>query len=215
MIDFYEELATKLSQAPDLGRVTRALARETVLRQVMTETGESREIVADMIDAMDSMSEEAVLDLTDGEPTTLRDALSRYVERLNNLGNQKREEIYANIADELDTLLTYPWPVQQPGVHVDLEDNLERREGEPHGYHRRRTTETGYPLMGSSDAEREESHQRAIRIQRQAMRDHVFVGDGQYCEAMLPTGVSGSPETGIIAMTAGCGYGRDTHPDVS
>jgi len=124
MIDFYEELATKLSQAPDLDRVTRALARERAIRDTMTETGESREIVADMIDAMDSMSEEAVLDLTDGEPTTLRDALSRYVERLNNLGDQKREEIYANIADELDTILAYPWPAEQPGVHVDLEDNL-------------------------------------------------------------------------------------------
>ena len=96
----------------------------------------------------------------------------------------------------------------------DLEDSLERLEGDPPGGHVRETTGTGYPLMGSSPAERIESVERAARIKGQAMRDHVFIGDGPYCEAMLPMGVSGSPETGIITMTAGCGYGRDTHPEV-
>lgn len=209
MIDFYEELATKLSQAPDLGRVADALTRETVLRQVMTETGESREIVADMIDAMDSMSEESMLDLTDGEPTTLRDALSRYVESLERYPNGVHTD---TVAAELTALLNHPWPAEQPGVHVDLEDSLERREGEPQGYHRRRTTETGYPLMGSSDAEREESHQRGIRIQRQAMRDHVFVGDGRYCEAWR-TLTDRMTAEGRLVMRDQCGYGRDTHPD--
>lgn len=205
------ELTELLAGADDLGAWAAALARETAIRQVMAETGEPREIVEEAVGAMDAMAEEGVLDLAEGNPTTLRDGLERYVEVL-----AGRDEVLARdwVLSDLYALLNYPWPTERRGIHVDPEDSLERREGEPVGYHRRRTTETGYPLMGSSDAEREEAHQRAIRIQRQAMRDHAFVGEGQYCEAMLPMGVSGSPETGIITMTAGCGYGRDTHPEV-
>jgi hypothetical protein len=204
------ELRDLLAKADDLGAWADALSRETAIRQVMEETGEPREVVEEAVGAMDAMAEEGVLDLAEGNPTTLRDGLARYVEVL-----ADRDEVLARdwVLSDLYALLNYPWAAERPGVPVDPEDSLERREGEPVGYHRRRTTETGYPLMGSSDAEREEAHQRTIRIQRQAMRDHVFVGDGRYCEAMLPMGSSGSEETGIITMTAGCGYGRDTHPD--
>jgi len=204
------ELRDLLAKADDLGAWADALSRETAIRQVMEETGEPREVVEEAVGAMDAMAEEGVLDLAEGNPTTLRDGLARYVEVL-----ADRDEVLARdwVLSDLYALLNYPWAAERPGVPVDPEDSLERQEGEPVGYHRRRTTETGYPLMGSSDAEREEAHQRTIRIQRQAMRDHVFVGDGRYCEAMLPMGSSGGEETGIITMTAGCGYGRDTHPE--
>jgi hypothetical protein len=70
-----------------------------------------------------------------------------------------------------------------------------------------------YPLMGSSPAERAEALERSERIRREAMRDHQFEGDGPYCAAMLPVGSSGTSETGVVTMTAACGYPRDTHPD--
>jgi hypothetical protein len=97
----------------------------------------------------------------------------------------------------------------------DLEDSLERLEGDPPGWHVRETTETGYPLMGSSPAERIESVERAARIKGQAMRDHVFIGDGPYCEARISTRPQGSPEVGTITGWVGCGYPRDTHPEVA
>lgn len=100
-----------------------------------------------------------------------------------------------------------------PVVTPDLEDSLERLKSDPPGWHVRETTETGYPLMGSSLAERAEAVERIARIKAQAMRDHVFVGDGPYCEARISTRSQGSPEVGIITGWAGCGYPADTHPE--
>lgn len=96
-----------MAQVDDLDQVTRALARETVIRQAMAETGESREIVVEMLDASISMDQEAVLDLMEGEPTTLRAGLQRYVEEL-----EGRDELQPRdrVISELDTLLAYPWP---------------------------------------------------------------------------------------------------------
>jgi hypothetical protein len=85
---------------------------------------------------------------------------------------------------------------------------------DPPNYHFRRLTRDGYPLMGSSPAEEAEARQRAERIRVQAMRDHVFVGEGQYCQARLSFAPMGSAETGTITGWAGCGYGRGTHPEV-
>jgi hypothetical protein len=99
---------------------------------------------------------------------------------------------------------------QWPGV----KDDLPRLEGEPTGWHWREVTETGYPLVGSSPAERQESQERGARIQRQAMRDHPFVGEGPYCDARITTRPMGRPETGTVTGWVGCGYGRDTHPVV-
>lgn len=195
-----------------LKQVRDALARETAIREVMAESGESREVVEEAIGAMDAMAGEAVLDLTEGEPTTLRDALERYVAVL-----EERDEILARdwVLSDLAALLTYPFPAGATGLAIDPEDSLERKPGEPEGYHRRETiTLEGYPLMGSSPAERAESLARGERIRRQAMRDHLFVqGDGPHCAAMLAVGASGSPETGTITMMAACGYPRETHPD--
>ena len=97
-----------------------------------------------------------------------------------------------------------PWPSEV--------DTLPSSPEDPPGYHVREKTETGYPLMGSSPAEREEARQRAARIKRQAMRDHPFVGEGTYCEARISTWPQGTEETGMVTGWVGCGYGRDTHP---
>lgn len=92
------------------------------------------------------------------------------------------------------------------------EDNLERRDGDPEGFHVREKTETGYPLMDSSPAECAEAEQRLARIKADAMRDHFFEGEGRYCEARIHASPIGSAETGTITGWIGCGYGRDTHP---
>lgn len=90
----------------DLDEVRRALVRETVIRQTMARSGEGRAPVADMVDALDSMGQEAVLDLAEGEPTTLVDALRRYLDEL-----EKRDELQPRdrVVDELGTILAYPW----------------------------------------------------------------------------------------------------------
>lgn len=205
------ELADLLAGADDLGAWRDALAREQAIREVMAESGESREVVEEAIGAMEAMASEEVLDLTEGNPTTLRDGLERYLRAL-----EQRDEVLARdwVLSDLAALLSYPWPAGATGLAIDREDGLERKEGEPEGYHVRETiTLEDYPLMGSSPAERAESLARGERIRRQAMRDHAFVGDGPYCSAMIPQGISGSPETGVVTMTAGCGYPRETHPD--
>lgn len=96
-----------LAGEADLERVQRALSREVVIRQVMAESGEPYEVVAETVDAMESMGQEAVLDLMEGEPTTLHAALERYTSEL-----EGRDELQPRdrIVDELTALLMYPWP---------------------------------------------------------------------------------------------------------
>lgn len=101
----YESLVDALASVDDLEAVKRALIKEATVREVMRESGEDRKTVTDMIDAMGSMGQEAVLDLTEGEPTTLADALQRYVDILET-GDPDPERI----AGELSALLAYPWP---------------------------------------------------------------------------------------------------------
>lgn len=94
-----------------------------------------------------------------------------------------------------------------------LTDGLPVGEHDPAGWHVRETTETGYPLMGSSPAERADSVSRQARIAMRAMRDHEFVGQGRYCQAWLGPVSRGGPEIGVITTRMGCGYPRDTHPE--
>jgi hypothetical protein len=108
MIEFDHELfGMQLTQADDLEKVERALIRERVIRQVMADSGECREVVAEALDAQASMDQEGILDLTDGDPTTLHAALQLYVDEL-----EKRDELQPRdrVLDELGCLLTYPWP---------------------------------------------------------------------------------------------------------
>lgn len=107
-----------LAGEADLDRVIRAVARERAIRDTAAETGEPREIVAEALDAAISMDHEAVLDLMEGAPTTLRSGLARYVQEL-----EGRDELMPRdrIVDELGTLLAYPWPVASAGPAQELE----------------------------------------------------------------------------------------------
>lgn len=129
-------LAERLAVEPDLNVVARAIERERRIRDGMARTGEGREVVTEFIDAHSSMDQEAVLGLTDGEPTTLVDALRRYVEQLN---------VYAEetgnlwpVTDDLAAILNYPWSGEEERVqlhepnsslqlHVDHPDEVTTR----------------------------------------------------------------------------------------
>lgn len=108
--DFLDALMIEVAE---LDQVIQAVAREKVIRSVMAETGEPREIVAEMVDANRSMDQEAVLDLTEGEPTTLRAALERYLEEVRQNG------VPAGAEYDLEAILAYPFP-QGDGAHPDV-----------------------------------------------------------------------------------------------
>jgi hypothetical protein len=110
MAEITYDLSAVFQATPDLEAAKRALVRETVIRETMTKTGEDRKTVTDMIDAMGSMGQEAVLDLTEGQPTTLADALQRYVDQLPGAVTTMTGEVSDQIAGDLSTLLAYPWP---------------------------------------------------------------------------------------------------------
>lgn len=106
----FADLGVALSCEDDLDAVIQAVTRERAIRQTMAQTGETRAIVTEMANAMDSMGEEAVLELTDGEPTTLRDALRRYVDSLDRYPNGVHTD---TVAAELTAILDYPWPGEE------------------------------------------------------------------------------------------------------
>lgn len=106
----YESLADALASVDDLEAVKRALIKEATVREVMRESGEDRKTVTDMIDAMGSMGQEAVLDLTEGEPTTLAEALDRYVATLEQAAAEDETLKAGDVCGALTALLAYPWP---------------------------------------------------------------------------------------------------------
>lgn len=111
---FRENLGELLAGADDLDRVQDAFVRERVIRDTMAKTGEDRATVTDMLDALGSMGQEAVLDLTEGEPTTLRDALQRYVSELETRDPDGDELTpVARVTDELGAILAYPWSEEE------------------------------------------------------------------------------------------------------
>lgn len=103
---YWHELLETVPSAEDLENLTRAIVREKVIRATMSTTGENREVVTLMVDSLESMSQESVLSLTDGDPTTLRDALQLYVDRLEVDSTSSYADV---VADELTSLLRYPW----------------------------------------------------------------------------------------------------------
>ena len=119
-----DALYALLENTADLDAAGRAVEREREIRIGMARTGEGREVVAEFLDAQAAMDDEAVLDLTESQPTTLVDALRRYVEELGN-----RDEMSLSwrdmVAGDLAALLAYPWPederrVQLHDVHYGL-----------------------------------------------------------------------------------------------
>ena len=119
-----------LEREPDLDKIKAALIREYWIRRVMTDTGEDRQTVIDGIGAVESMDQEAVLDLTSGAPTTLADGLQALIETLD------EQVMYggSEVIDTLHALLTYPWPEEEAtiathganaavGLRVDMDAN--------------------------------------------------------------------------------------------
>jgi hypothetical protein len=102
-------LGEALADTDDLDSLVRAVARERAIRATMAETGETHEIVASVLDAAISMDQEAVLDLMDGEPTTLARGLARYVAGLESLPEGYNLTV-TEVVDNLGSLLAYPWP---------------------------------------------------------------------------------------------------------
>jgi len=104
-----------LTGIDDLDAVGRAVEREREIRIGMARTGEGRQVVAEFLDAQAAMDDEAVLDLTEGQPTTLVDALSRYLTEL-----EGRDELQprARVAGELAALLAYPWPEDERRIQL-------------------------------------------------------------------------------------------------
>lgn len=108
-------VADMLAGIDDLDAASRAVEREREIRLGMARTGEGREVVAEFLDAQAAMDDEAVLDLTDGNPTTLVDALTRYLEEL-----ERRDELQprARVAGELAAILAFPWPEDERRVQL-------------------------------------------------------------------------------------------------
>lgn len=103
-------LGEALEREEDLETVKRAVIREQVIRDSMAATGEPREIVTEMLDAVRSMDGEAVEELTEGEPTTLRDGLERYVDQLGRLIEGDPGATSEDVLHALSTLLSFSWP---------------------------------------------------------------------------------------------------------
>lgn len=112
-----DELAEALGLATEteLDSVVRAVARERSIRQGMAATGQGRQPVADMLDSLEAMDTEGVLDLTEGQPTTLADALRQYIDVM-----ETRDELQprARVMDELAAILAYPWSEEEKTVQL-------------------------------------------------------------------------------------------------
>lgn len=110
------ELNELLAGADDLGAWQQAIDRERCIRITMAETGESREIVTQTMDAERSMDQEAFLDLTEGQPTTLKAALARWLELVQAEAMAGDPEAHLN---DLAALLDYPYPAEETVTHED------------------------------------------------------------------------------------------------
>lgn len=106
----YENLADALRSVDDLDEVQRALVREQAIRATVRETGEPYEIVAETMDAMISMGDEAVLSLTEGDATTLKEGVTKYIGHLEAQGDTAS----LDVAADLTNLVEFSWPIASP-----------------------------------------------------------------------------------------------------
>lgn len=108
----YANLAEALADVADIDKVIQAVVREATIREAMASTGETRAVVVEAIDSVESLGQEAVLNLVEGKPTTLGRGLARYVE---DLEARYPQGVHTDsIVAELDALLRYPWPGAGP-----------------------------------------------------------------------------------------------------
>lgn len=77
-------LAEFLVGVDDLDQCQHAVTREKAIRDGMAQTGATREVVIEALDAMTATDQEAVLDLMYGAPTTLVDAQEEKLVQLHN-----------------------------------------------------------------------------------------------------------------------------------
>ena len=115
LVEHDVSLADALSAEPDLEAVKVAMIREYAIRHAMAETGEDRQTVTDMIGAVGSMDQEAVLELTSGAPTTLADGLQAYIESLDAAEEGSKIGV-DGVINHLHALLTYPWPEEEATI---------------------------------------------------------------------------------------------------
>lgn len=106
---------------PNMATITRETAREIAIRHAMAETGETRDVVEEMVDALECMAEEIVLGTTQGEPATLRDALNRYLDTQETILARYAEsgpdghpqdgmDVREEVAEALNAFLIHPFP---------------------------------------------------------------------------------------------------------
>lgn len=166
----------------DLDAIGRALIRERVIRKIMIDTGESREIVVEQADAAESMGQEAVLELTEGEPTTLADALRRYAEE----AETRIGGWWVQVAEELTTLLNYPWSGEEAlvalhrpngGVALHIGEGDDRDLEIKIGDNRWPVITVNWELAGSGGQRAAEDVARAVHravlVRVLADRDHI------------------------------------------
>jgi hypothetical protein len=190
------ELRHVMSEIEDLDEARAALVREHAIRHVMAESGESREVVIEMIDAMEATDQEAVLDLTDGEPTTLRDALERYLDRLERALEGDPGSTLGDVAGELGALLAYPWPEEEAtiGTHGENasvrltvtypdDDHLEIRIGDREVFSGS-YDELGRSGMGAVETVAKEVH-RALLARVIGDREHLVQLNDRERRALL------------------------------
>lgn len=190
------ELRHVMSEIEDLDEARAALVREHAIRHVMAETGETREVVIEMIDAMEATDQEAVLDLTNGEPTTLRDALDRYVADLERDIEAGDAAGPVTISADLTTLLAYPWPEEEAtiGTHGENasvrlavtypdDDHLEIRIGDREVFSGS-YDELGHSGMGAVETVAKEVH-RALLARVIGDREHLVQLNDRERRALL------------------------------
>jgi hypothetical protein len=175
-----------LAGADDLVVVQRAVVREGAIRRVMAETGESREVVAESLDAMEAMDQEAVLELADGNPTTLADALTRYIRIVRTWEEPDGRVDRDVVLSDLSAILEYPWrdeesllALHEPNggvqLHIEEGDNrdLEIRIGD----NRSLVATVNWEEAGSAGQHAAEQVARAVHravlVRVLADRDHT------------------------------------------
>jgi hypothetical protein len=212
-------LAEMLAGVDDLDVVIKAVARERVIRDTMARTSEGREVVAEMADAVESMNQEAILELTDGEPTTMRDALSRYID---SLPGPDGEAADWDVVGDLTTILNYPWSAEEERVQlhnphyglalhiVQVDDRTEIRMGN----NRWLVADIQHEGYGMGEMVREvaEAVYRATLARVIADRDHHVQLDASERQSLLawlerPSGSWRTDDWGRMTMDAVAGGG--------
>lgn len=127
--DSRQRMERLLADTPNLAEVLDLVAREKTIRHIVQETGDTRRGAAEVLDGLEAMSQETVMEVTHGNPTTLRDALSLLIEELDDMetGLPGANEIRHHITERLAALAAYPWSEDERVQLHDLNTSLHLR----------------------------------------------------------------------------------------